>query len=188
MLKGCDISKWQKVTPLGHDFYVIRASCGLNADMSAGQHFHTIRDKPAGFYHYAKTNTDWLRSAQTFLRLVNQHTGGVYPVFLALDIESVDANRTNAVEWVTNWLAFVIRATGIHPLVYTSSSLVPKFAPTLISLNCGLWVAHWGVKKPKIAPLTTWAMWQYSDSKGKLDLDYFNGNLAQLKKYMGKVK
>ena len=186
-IHGCDISKWQKDAPHGFDFTVIRATHGNMIDPVAEHHYRNA-DGLKGFYSFAKTNQNWLTCAKLFVRYVSRLTGGNEPVFLALDIEGTDAKRANAREWVRNWLAYIIRVTGIKPLLYVQSSLIPQYAEIMNNLDVGLWVAHWGVSKPRTTPLKTWAMWQYSDSKGKLDVDYFNGTKEQLRKYMGKVK
>lgn len=186
MLKGIDISKWNRNPPVCVDFAVIRATHGVAVDKYAKTWAGVYADKLIGFYHFAKTNYDWLASAKKFIETVKASAGGA-SCFLALDIEGIDANRPNAVKWVRNWLSYVIRTTGIKPLLYTNSANITKFSEVMKDLDVGLWVAHWDVKKPKIEPLKTWAMWQYSTSNNTLDLDYFNGSKEQLKKYMGKV-
>ena len=184
MLKGIDVSKWQATTPNGYDFVIARATHGITKDNKFVKHISNTTTPLIGAYHFAKTNYEWLPCARQFLAVCHSIDK---PLLLALDIEGVDATRTGARNWVRNWLTYVIRMTGIHPVVYLQSSLIPKYADILKELDCGLWVAHWGVKTPKITPLATWALWQYSDTHGKLDVDYFNGGTEQFKKYMGKV-
>jgi len=49
-----------------------------------------------------------------------------------------------------------------------------------------LWIADYGVSQPLIpAGWTKMTMWQYSDSNGALDLDRFQGTLAELKTFAG---
>ena len=55
-----------------------------------------------------------------------------------------------------------------------------------------LWVANWGVSCPDLATgWSNWVFWQYSDTgtvggiSGAVDLDEFNGTLAQLQSFAG---
>lgn len=190
MLKGIDISKWQLKVPEGYDFIICRASYGKSKDSRFIKHIVEAKKKGyklLGAYHYAKTNQSYIDNANTFLSQVEQFAEIGTNILLALDIEGADLKRTNAVQWCINWLSYVEQKTGIKPVLYVQSSQCLKFKK-VADLGYGLWVAHWNVKQPKIVGWKFWALWQYSDSKGKLDLDYFNGTAEQYLKYCEGVK
>lgn len=187
MLNGIDVSKWN-TNPIykGNEFVMARASCGKTYDRMFLTHIANATKNGClvGAYHFAKTNNDWLIDATTFLAQCEKTGLLGTELVLSLDIEGADATRKNSVDWVENWLTYVIRKTGVKPLVYLQSSLVSKYANVLKKLDCGLWVAHWTKSaKPTTKPINTWTMWQYSDSKGKLDLDKFNGTKEAFIKY-----
>lgn len=182
MLKGCDISKWQNEVPKNFDFVIMRATYGANIDSKFKQHLKNCDNELVGAYCYARTNKDWLQCAKTFIDVVKDDSRFGKSMILALDIEGADATRKNSIEWCVNWLMYVFRETGIKPIVYIQSSLTNKFKQ-LSDLDFGLWVAHWNVKKPSFKGWNIWTMWQYSDSKGKLDLDFFNGKKEQFLRY-----
>lgn len=187
MLKGNDVSHWQTKTPTNVDFIIAKASEGIsNKDSKCLSHLSKAKKSGIelfGIYHYARTNTDWKKNADNFLSVCEKIETIGSNVLLALDIEGIDANRKNAVEWCKNWLLYVERKTGIKPLVYTSKSNTKKFEE-LAKLDFGLWVAHWTKnKKPTFEGWKIWALWQYSDGNGVLDYDYFNGTKKQFLKY-----
>lgn len=187
MLKGYDVSKWQSKTPTDGDFLIVKVSEGISLQDSKYKKHLSIARKEGislfGAYHYAKTNTDWKKNADNFLKAIESIEELGSSLLLALDIEGIDATRKNSVEWCKNWLLYVERKTGIKPVVYTSKSLTKNFEE-LAKLDFGLWVAYWTKdKKPKFEGWKVWALWQYSDGCGVLDKDYFNGTKKQFLKY-----
>ncbi len=89
MLKGCDLSKWNPVTPSGYDFYLIKASEGNGyKDSALDTHFNAVKSagKLYGFYHYARPDLGNTPEAEAdwFLSLVGQHAGNA---IFALDYE-----------------------------------------------------------------------------------------------------
>lgn len=183
MLKGCDISNYQKVTPNGFDFYIIKASEGYGwTDGMMSTHYTNVQNmkKLAGFYHYARpdlgnspeSEADW------FLHLVKQYTGHV---IFALDWEGASLNYSS--DWALRWLKRVYEQTGVRPVLYTSGSEIwsGKYK-AIADANFGLWIAQWGVSQPTIkGGWNSYAIWQYSGSP--LDLDYFNGDKNVYLKY-----
>ncbi len=180
MLKGCDLSKWNPVTPSGYDFYLIKASEGNGyKDSALDTHFNAVKSagKLYGFYHYARpdlgntpeADADW------FLSLVGQHAGNA---IFALDYEGDSLSYGQ--EWALRWLQRVYEKTGVRPVFYCSSSALPMFEK-IGKENFGLWVANWNVESPKIEPWSVFAFWQYTNRP--IDQDYFNGTIEQYKKY-----
>lgn len=180
MLKGCDLSKWNPVTPSGYDFYLIKASEGNGyKDSALDTHFNAVKSagKLYGFYHYARPDLGNTPEAEAdwFLSLVGQHAGNA---IFALDYEA-DA-LSYGQEWALRWLQRVYEKTGVRPVFYCSSSALPMFEK-IAKENFGLWVANWNVESPKIEPWSVFAFWQYTNRL--FDQDYFNGTIEQYKNY-----
>src|ERR1019366_5880374 len=82
--------------------------------------------------------------------------------------------------------------TGKLPMIYTATGY---WGPDVGSTAFGsdpLWVANWGVTCPALPTgWSNWVVWQYSDTgsvngiSGAVDLDEFNGTLAQLQSFAG---
>ena len=180
MLKGCDLSKWNPVTPSGYDFYLIKASEGNGyKDSALDTHFNAVKSagKLYGFYHYARPDLGNTPEAEAdwFLSLVGQHAGNA---IFALDYEGDSLSYGQ--EWALRWLQRVYEKTGVRPVFYCSSSALPMFEK-IAKENFGLWVANWNVESPKIEPWSVFAFWQYTNRP--IDQDYFNGTIEQYKKY-----
>ncbi len=180
MLKGCDLSKWNPVTPSGYDFYLIKASEGNGyKDSALDTHFNAVKSagKLYGFYHYARPDLGNTPEAEAdwFLSLVGQHAGNA---IFALDYEGDSLSYGQ--EWALRWLQRVYEKTGVRPVFYCSSSALPMFEK-IGKENFGLWVANWNVESPKIEPWSVFAFWQYTNRP--IDQDYFNGTIEQYKKY-----
>lgn len=180
MLKGCDLSKWNPVTPSGYDFYLIKASEGNGyKDSALDTHFNAVKSagKLYGFYHYARPDLGNTPEAEAdwFLSLVGQHAGNA---IFALDYEGDSLSYGQ--EWALRWLQRVYEKTGVRPVFYCSSSALPMFEK-IAKENFGLWVANWNVESPKIDPWSVFAFWQYTNRP--IDQDYFNGTIEQYKNY-----
>lgn len=84
------------------------------------------------------------------------------------------------------------RLTGIKPIIYTGNSFASNFDTGLSDYD--LWIARYSnTRVPDDQPAwKTWTIWQYSDSgkvpgiAGNVDLNEFNGTLADLKKRYGR--
>ena len=102
----------------------------------------------------------------------------------ALDWE--DSTLSAGVDWALAWLNRVYERTGVKPLIYGSASELAKTKyKVLYDNDYGLWVAHWTTAG---SPNTSWwgrnwAIWQYSNSGGTLDMNRFNGDEATWAKF-----
>lgn len=188
MLNGIDISNHQNPKNINYnqyDFYMIKASEGRTLkDSRLDAHYNRVAaaHKLYGFYHYAHPeNNDMTAEAKRFLNLVGHHAGRA---LYALDWEG-RALKYGA-DKALIWLNYVYAKTGVRPLFYTSASNTGRYAK-IYQKNYGLWVAHYGVSRPKVRGWKAWAMWQYSDS-GNLDKDYFNGDRRTWQAYCKKVR
>lgn len=191
MLHGIDISKYNSWSDRfkEYDFVIIRAKGSAGKDSKLDSHFNALAgdtsgeplsDKLYGFYNYPNTTLTAEQDAQQFLDLIGHHVG--YAI-LALDWESTALNL--GVQWALDWLWYVYNKTGVRPLIYGSSAELrkPKYKP-IFRDNFGLWVAHWGVDSPNTGHWgNCWAIWQYGNSNGTLDVNYFNGTEEGWKAY-----
>ncbi|HEY8040822.1 MAG TPA: GH25 family lysozyme [Polyangiaceae bacterium] len=197
-VEGIDVSKydgtidWSAVLASGRAFAFIRVSDGLT-------HFDPTFDTNwanaaaagvfRGVYQFFRPGEDATAQADLLLsHLGNLGPGDLPPV---LDVEVTDGVSGSAIRaGVDAWSAHVRQATGRQPIVYTA----PGF---WASVGGGpeddtLWVANWGVSCPKLASSwSSWKFWQYSDTgkvpgiTGDVDLDRFDGTLADLTAYAG---
>lgn len=181
MLKGIDVSNWQKAMNFScYDFVIMKASEGNGyVDKMMKNHLSNIGNKLYGFYHYARPDLGNSPEAEAdfFISLIKNHVG---KAMLALDWEGNSLNYSTT--WALSWLRRVYQKTGVRPLIYISASQEWSGNYNQIAKeNFGLWVAHWKVVSPMVKNWKLWAMWQY-DGDG-LDRDYFNGNRDQFLKY-----
>lgn len=187
MLKGIDISEWQDINPTaykGYDFIVVKATEGKTYDdpnMASHAQNALNNGQLIGFYHYARPENNTAEDeAEHFLRVVKPYIG---KAVLALDYEGT-ALRYGA-EWALKWLDAVYQKAGVRPMIYLQGSQVKNYA-SVMKKDYGLWVAHWGVDTPSIAPWSFYAMWQYRGNP--LDLDLFNGDKEAWKAYANPAK
>jgi GH25 family lysozyme M1 (1,4-beta-N-acetylmuramidase) len=92
---------------------------------------------------------------------------------------------------VSSWLGTVRQATGRRPIIYVSPGYWNAHMRGFDTTDITLWVAHWGVPAPSIPKgWNEWTFWQHSDKgtilgiAGAVDLDYFNGTLAELRTFI----
>lgn len=184
MLRGIDISNWQKgldLSKLNVDFAIIKATEGVNfvdAYCDNWVQWCIRNNRLWGFYHFARNNKPE-SEANFFHQNCKNYFGHGIPV---LDIES---------ESIANWGEYAQRfcdrihaLTGIYPMVYTSAGYLSRFEGTTVPDKCGLWVAGYPSKAwtdftqrtmpYQIAPWKVCAIWQFS-AYGKLP--GYGGNL-----------
>ena len=191
MLRGIDISNWQKTLDLQKlepvDFVICKATEGTHfVDPYCDRWVQwCIGNKRLfGFYHYMNAR-DALEQADYFVNNSRDYFNLGVPV---LDIED---SRIPTDEWGTYAQRFVDRVhavTGVYPIIYASAAYLGRFRGTTVPDTCGLWVAGY-----PLPIATTWtsrdmpyatgpwefaALWQFTASgklKGfpeMLDLDY----------------
>lgn len=194
MLKGIDISRHNKHMKCLHDinkydFVIMKVSEGKGYKDDFYRVYTSILDGPVkGYYHFARPElNNPIEEANNFISAVKPYLNE--PTILALDVE----DRALSVPFLDNWclvfIQYVESKTGIKPLIYCSASETRRFKKCAAE-GAGLWVAKWGKNKPTkkdIAPWDIWAIWQYTSSAicsaVRVDEDYFNGTVEQLKKY-----
>ena len=169
MLNGIDVSRYQATTPslAGLSFLLARASIGTWPDHVYPTHIANARKAGmiVGAYHFG-TAAPVAAQVATFLA-----SAGSADQF-ALDLESNGGQPP--MTW-TQARAFIaaVKATGRKIGLYHSRSGFPSLGQ---DWN---WVADWSQ-----VPSIPYRFWQYRGSP--LDLDHFNGTLAQLRALAGK--
>lgn len=186
MLKGIDISNWQKnIIPsdLKIDFCICKATEGTYiVDRFCDAFIQNCRESGIlyGFYHFAGTDAP-ASEAKFFYENCKGYIGEGIPV---LDYE-VWGKNANDVEWCEKFLTEFHRLAGVWPMLYISASHCPDFsASAWIPQTCGLWVAgyptdynQWPTEKDMpydVAPWDFAAIWQFASD---WRLSGYNGDL-----------
>jgi GH25 family lysozyme M1 (1,4-beta-N-acetylmuramidase) len=209
-LLGIDVSSyqgsinWTQVKASGKTFAWAKATEGLTVTDSY-YHSNALNGVAAGVYmgayHFAhpdvnSTNSGAIAEANHFLSVAGSDiiSCELPPV---LDYEvSNSLSGSQAAAWIQNWMNTVKAATGITPILYTDGSIANSLGNALVSY-CKLWIAD-PDGSITAAPSTTylgswyptWTFKQYSWTgsvsgiSGNVDMDSFNGTLADLQNLM----
>jgi lysozyme len=193
-VQGIDVSDhqgtvdWNAVQQAGKVFAFIKATDGItytDPDFATNWIGAKAAGLLCGAYHFYETNDDPTAQAENFLSAVQLEPGDLPPV---VDIEATKSGQSAAqiVQDLQTWLDVIEQATGRVPIIYTN----PTYWGSLGTSAFGrypLWIAEYGVSSPKLpAGWESWTFWQLSESgtvagiAGSVDLDVFNGTLADL--------
>ena len=192
MLYGIDVSMWNewKESYREYDFVMIRAMGTGGKDARLDSHFNALAgndsgkpltDRCYGFYCFPDVTKSPEDEADEFLSYVEHHAGHA---MFALDWEG--SALSAGAGWALAWLNRVYERTGVKPLIYGSASeLAQKKYKCIREADYGLWVAHWTEAGSPNSSWwgANWAIWQYSNSGGTLDLNWFNGDEATWAKF-----
>lgn len=196
MLKGIDISNWQRGLSLVSakpGFCIVKATEGTNfTDKSCDSFVQAcIRlGIPFGYYHFANGSNNAAQQARFFRNQTKGYEGKGIPV---LDFEYAYNNS-----WIDEFVKEYHAITGVFPWVYMSSDYVNNrgYGSEYVKKNCGLWLAGYPKRSTTYpANLTcpyahkgwTLAAWQFTDrlSLGgmSVDGDVFYGDTSAWKLY-----
>lgn len=201
VVKGVDVSiyqgtvDWPKVKASGIDFAFARISDGTGSDdgsFAANWKGMKAAGIVRGSYQFFRASQDPTAQANLVAQKL-QAAGGMLADDLPVvcDIEVTDGQSVSTIQaHMQTWLVAVQKATGKKPMIYTSVGTYPITSPVFSSYV--LWVANYGVTCPSM-PLgwNAWDFWQYADNGtvagigGNVDLDEFDGSLADLKSFAG---
>lgn len=199
MLKGIDVSHWQKgldIASTGAQFVICKATQGTTiVDPCCDSHYQAAKrlGLKLGVYHYA-SGGDPVAEADFFVKNIQGYIG---EAILVLDWESNQNPRYGEhASWCLKFLNRVKELTGVKPLIYMSASVIKlaDWSP-VVKENYGLWVAgypdnrdSWDIPdfKWNVTPWPFYAIWQYTSSGGRLDRDVFSGDAAAWDKYATK--
>jgi len=205
VVKGIDVSHydgtvdWAMVKASGIDFTFMKATEGTTfVDPQFATNWKTAGAAKVirGAYHFFRPADDATAQADFFVATAGMPAAGDLP--LALDLEVTDNLSGAAVTaGAETFLARVQAKTGRVPVVYTSARVWTELLgspPTGPFDSYALWDAQWTTACPTMpAAWMNWAFWQYSatgtvpgiSGMANVDLDQFNGSLAQLQDYVG---
>lgn len=192
-VRGVDVSKYQgtvdfgKLKAAGMAYVFVKATegiTGVDPDYARNVAAARAAGLVVGSYHFYETNDD--PSAQ--FGNVRQHAdvkpGDLPPV---VDIEVLAGNsRPDLADDLKSFLAQMEQAYGARPILYSGVSFANEYLTGFGTYP--LWVAEYtSASAPKVPTgWTAWTFWQYSQSgtvagvQGAVDLDRFNGTVAQL--------
>lgn len=208
MLKGIDISNWQRanykalIDNYGKDFVITRAAWRYNVDPMCDVMYQYAKSngKKLGVYFFPLTSDgDPEKHAEW---AVKQVLGYINEAVFFLDWESYNGaegnNNVNDVSWAKRWLDKFFALTGVRPMIYMNSNLNATVNfQSIVNGNYGLWIANYGNNngqdhgRPAVKWWTSAAMHQYTslgDSGRSLDRDTFYGDKTAWDKYAKSIK
>ncbi len=194
MVRGIDVSMhqgvidWPKVKAAGIDFAYIKATEGrtyvdpfFDANWQAAKAAGIAR----GAYLYLRFDRPAADQANNFVTSVRLEPGDLLP---AIDVEDERGGVNPVVlDQVHDHIVSELR---VPAMIYTMPAFWQRHAagPDWDFSETPLWLAHWGVKAPKVPkPWTTWTIWQHSaEGKvpgivGPVDLNWLQGSLDDIR-------
>jgi len=204
---------WSQVSKAGYRFAFIKATEGegLTGDSEAKDpnfEANMIGASSAGIlvgaYHLARPDlgNSAADEAQWFVQEAGSYikSGYLRPM---LDVECGNKledcpHATSTLSWVElsswveEWMTTVENLTDVEPLIYTGGDYKTNLDPSIAQYD--LWVAQYPTYDTSQSPTTGiwdhWDFWQFSDKgsvpgiPGNVDLDVFNGNEADLSRFI----
>ena len=207
-MKGIDVSTlqgkidWKKVAKSGIEFAMIKATQGRGEGI-ATRHLKRFTDSKfkhnivaaskadiaCGVYHYftAQTVEEARAEALYFCSIIAPYREHI-ALWAAVDVEStryLSGLNTIALAAVVKEFMEVVKANGFKPMLYTNPNYLTYKLPAGVFDDSEIWLAHYGVKIPKLVPNTR--MWQYGVDRidgigGKVDMN--EGYFELPKKYV----
>lgn len=197
---GIDIShyqgtvSWSRVDDAGISFAFMKATEGTSyADPTMRRNWDGAEAQGIyrSAYHFARPSTasgSAAAQARYYVSKVGSFTdkGDLPPV---LDLEATGGLGVSSLRsWVSTWLSTTEKLTGRTPIIYVSPSFwEDRLGDSTAFHHYPLWVAHYGVSKPRVpGGWSTWTFWQRTSSgtvpgiSGRVDMNEFNGSSASL--------
>jgi lysozyme len=199
VVQGVDVSvfqgtvDWTTVAGAGIDFAIARISDGSDLDTQFAANWSGMKSAGLvrGAYQYFEPGQDPTTQANIVISAVGMLGSGDLPVTADMETTGGESAATIAANLQT-WVSAVKAGTGKVPMIYTAEGYWDDDVDSTAFTANPLWVANWGVTCPDLATgWTAWSIWQYSDSgtvagiSDAVDLDEFNGTLAQLQAFAG---
>jgi lysozyme len=177
---------WNAVAAGGMSFAFMKATEGTTfVDSSFATNWPGVKaaGMVRGAYHFFHSDLDPVVQATFFLATVGPIT---QDDLLVLDLETTNGQTAATIlSHAETFMATVKAKSGTTPILYTS----PAFLTSYGTLGAyPLWIANYAVTCPNVpSEWSTYTFWQSTGSgtfaplSGSVDLDTFNGTLAQLK-------
>jgi MYXO-CTERM domain-containing protein len=196
-VEGVDVSvyqgniDWNAVAASGRAFAIARVSDGTgNIDPTFPGNWNGIKaaGMVRGVYQFFRPDEDPIAQADILVNAVGMLGDGDLPP--VLDMEVTDGVGAGGIVGAIHaWADRVKAGTGRDPIIYTGKYFwQDNVGNSGDFTNLVLWHAQYtSAACPNIADAwPTWGMWQYADDGqvpgigGNVDLDRFNGSLADL--------
>ena len=196
---GVDVSyyqgnvDWARVRASGVAFAYVRVSDGeafkdpkFARNWSGTQAAGVIR----GAYQFFRPAQDAAAQADILIHAIGAYTPGDLPPVLDVEATGGLSAKTIATR-IKTWSDRVTAALGVQPIIYTGKYFWRDQVGGSKAFDAApLWIAQYTSKCPDLpSPWTRWAIWQSSAKgrvdgiSGNVDLDKFNGSLAQLQAF-----
>ena len=196
-VRGIDVSHrqteidWARVAAAGVQFCYVKATEGEGLkDIQFRDYFDNAKAAGLlpGAYHFFRPGKDAEAQAESFLHVVSTLSPGDLPPVLDVEV-GTSQNAASIVNGIQTWVEAVENVLGRQPILYTYPSFwtqtlrgSTRFSGYL------LWVAHYTAKPTPTLPkgFDDFAFWQFTEQgqvdgvTGKVDLNRFNGSLAEL--------
>jgi len=197
MVAGIDLSHhngfvdFTKLSAGGLVFAFVKASEGrFTKDPLYAANYTGLKQNQIlrGAYHFFYPQLDAQAQASNFLSVVTQLNAGDLPPVLDVEVSGEQSPSAIAAA-MQQWLNAVQQNLGRTPIIYTAAGFWnAALGGTTSFATYPLWVAEYtGNSSPRLPNgFTDYIFWQYSESgsvpgiAGNVDLDQFNGSLADL--------
>lgn len=196
-LEGIDVSTyqgkvdWSAVRRAGKRFAFARVSYGTSKlDNQFARNWQGMKAAGLfrGVYQYFLASQDPIEQADLLIQKVGKLSPRDLPAVLDLESQQGVSDRV-LIERALSWLERVAAGTGKRPIVYTSIGFFNTLEGNRVFADHVLWAANYGVRCPSVPEIwKRWGFWQHSETgrvagiSGNVDLDVFNGSLADLEK------
>lgn len=174
MASGIDVSMhqrvidWPRVKRAGYSFAYIKATEGeayVDPYYTRNVADATKAGVKVGAYHFLRPKPGRKGSAEAddFCRALKAAKLGPGDLIPVCDIETTALSATATEAYVEEFLNAVQATVGVRPLIYTYPSFLNGRWRS--SHRAKLWIAHYGVSKPRLpAPWKSYVAWQYTSS------------------------
>lgn len=171
---GLDISSWQRPDKLHwdaivdtHAFVICRATYGRTIDKAYRSHTDAVSNSDLflGAYHFVRTSQPWAEQLDVFCAQLDAIGYGPADILPVLDIEKnepYDPWEPSKLLTYASKMAEVLKERFGGCLLYTSPSVDIELGKPQLFRDNPIWVAHYGVSKPRWDG--EWTIWQQSGS------------------------
>jgi lysozyme len=190
-VEGIDVShyqgsiNWNAEKAQGRLFGVASVGDGLYQDPTFATNWAGMAAAGVirGAYQFFEPGIDPIQQADILIAKVGKLGDGDLPATIDVETTGNQPPATVAAN-VGKWLARVEAGTGRRPMIYTGPYFWQDHVASTAFGAYPLWIAGYGVSQPQLpAPWNAFKIWQYSDSGGSLDVDRFQGTLAELQAF-----
>ena len=209
---GCDVSVWndnnstpqqidfEKMKTAGAEFVFIKSSQANWKDQDIVYNWDAAKgaDILRGAYHFMTWDIKAIKQAETMWGIIEHDPGELPPV---CDFEFWNPVPSKAYDWLWNFKVRMKELSGKDCIIYTGAFFWGQYGTKAeVWTDSDLWIASYTNQtymEGNVKTLTTWKTWNFwqwtSNGDGPkygsegldIDLNYFNGDLAALKKRYG---